>query len=59
MDEKNLKILLEKVREGSCDIAEAIKQMKHWPSEGMDFACLDHHRALRTGFPEGCRPRLL
>ena len=52
MDEKNLKILLEKVREGSCDIAEAIKQMKHWPSEGMDFACLDHHRALRTGFPE-------
>lgn len=47
-----MKILLEKVREGSCDIAEAIKQMKHWPSEGMDFACLDHHRALRTGFPE-------
>jgi len=52
MDEKNLIKLLEKVREGSCDIAEAIKQMKHWPSEDMDYACLDHHRALRTGFPE-------
>jgi NCAIR mutase (PurE)-related protein len=52
MDEKHLKKLLEKVRQGSCDIAEAIKQMKHWPSETMDFACLDHHRALRTGFPE-------
>jgi NCAIR mutase (PurE)-related protein len=52
MDEKNLKKLLVKVREGSCDIAEAIKQMKHWPSETMDFACLDHHRTLRTGFPE-------
>jgi NCAIR mutase (PurE)-related protein len=26
--------------------------MKHWPSEAMDYACLDHHRALRTGFPE-------
>jgi NCAIR mutase (PurE)-related protein len=52
MDEKSLKKLLEKVRKGSCDIAEALKQMKHWPSETMDFACLDHHRALRTGFPE-------
>jgi NCAIR mutase (PurE)-related protein len=52
MNEKNLKKLLEKVRAGSCDIAEAIKQMKHWPSETMDFACLDHHRTLRTGFPE-------
>ena len=52
MDEKNLIKLLGKVREGSCDIAEAIKQMKHWPSESMDYACLDHHRALRTGFPE-------
>jgi len=52
MNEKDLKKLLEKVRAGSCDIAEAIKQMKHWPSETMDFACLDHHRTLRTGFPE-------
>jgi len=52
MNEKNLKKLLEEVRQGSCDVAEAIKQMKHWPSEAMDFACVDHHRALRTGFPE-------
>ena len=52
MDEKYLKKLLEKVRNGSCDIAEAIKHLKHWPSEAMNFACLDHHRALRTGFPE-------
>lgn len=52
MDEKNLTKLLEMVRAGSCDIAEAISKLKHWPSESMDFACLDHHRALRTGFPE-------
>ena len=52
MDEKNLEKLLNQVREGSCDIAEAIKQMKHWPSETIDYACLDHHRMLRTGFPE-------
>ena len=52
MDEKNLKKLLEKVRNGSCDVAEAVKQMKHWPAETMDFACLDHQRDLRTGIPE-------
>ena len=52
MDEKRIKELFEKVREGSCDIAEAIQQLKHWPAETMDFACLDHHRSLRTGFPE-------
>jgi NCAIR mutase (PurE)-related protein len=52
MDEKHIRELLEKVREGSCDINEAMKELKHWPAETMDFACLDHHRALRTGFPE-------
>jgi hypothetical protein len=52
MDEKHIRELLENVREGSCDIAEAMQQLKHWPAETMDFACLDHHRALRTGFPE-------
>ena len=52
MDEKSLRILLERVQEGSCEISAAIKHLKHWPSESMDFACLDHHRALRTGFPE-------
>jgi len=52
MDEKHIRELLENVRKGSCDIAEAMQQLKHWPAENMDFACLDHHRALRTGFPE-------
>jgi len=52
MDEKRIRELFEKVREGSCDIAEAMQQMKHWPAETMEFACLDHHRALRTGLPE-------
>lgn len=52
MDEKKVREVLEMVREGSCDISEALKQLKLWPSETMDFACLDHHRMLRTGFPE-------
>lgn len=52
MNEKDLRKLLEKVRSGSCDIADAVKALKHWPAETLDFACLDHHRLLRTGFPE-------
>ena len=52
MDEKHIRELLEDVRNGSCDITAAMKQLKDWPAETMDFACLDHHRALRTGFPE-------
>ena len=52
MDEKHIRDLLEKVRDGSCGIGDAVKQLKHWPSENMDGACLDHHRQLRTGFPE-------
>jgi NCAIR mutase (PurE)-related protein len=52
MDEKHIRELFEKVREGSCNIAEAMQQLKHWPGETMDFACIDHHRTLRTGFPE-------
>ena len=51
MDEKSLRKLLESVQEGSCEISAAIKHLKYWPSEALDFACLDHHRALRTGFP--------
>ena len=52
MDENSIRELFEKVRGGSCTIVEAIQQLKHWPAETMDFACLDHQRALRTGFPE-------
>jgi NCAIR mutase (PurE)-related protein len=52
MDEKKVRELLERVQAGKCDITDALKQLKHWPAETMGFACLDHHRALRTGFPE-------
>jgi NCAIR mutase (PurE)-related protein len=52
MNEERLKKLFEEVRQGSCTVSEAIRQLKHWPAESIEFACLDHHRSLRTGFPE-------
>ncbi len=52
MNEESLKKLLKEVREGGCSVSEAIRQLKHWPAESIDIACIDHHRSLRTGLPE-------
>jgi NCAIR mutase (PurE)-related protein len=52
MTEEHLKKLLEEVQEGRCEVSEAIDKLKHWPAESLEFACLDHHRVLRTGMPE-------
>jgi NCAIR mutase (PurE)-related protein len=52
MNEKELIALLAGVREGSCSLDKAMEQLRNWPQEDMDFACLDHQRSLRTGFPE-------
>jgi len=52
MEKKQLAELLEQVRDGGMTVAAALAQLKHWPAERLDFACLDHHRPLRTGFPE-------
>jgi NCAIR mutase (PurE)-related protein len=52
MDGKRLAELLEQVQNGTTTVATALEQLKDWPGERIDFACLDHHRSLRTGFPE-------
>lgn len=52
MDESKLRDLLKDVSNGQCSIDGAIDTLKHWPSELLDFANLDHHRSLRTGCPE-------
>ncbi|MEN8142195.1 MAG: nickel pincer cofactor biosynthesis protein LarB [Thermodesulfobacteriota bacterium] len=52
MDSHKISELLQKVSDGSCSVDEALKSFKHMPSESLGFACIDHHRHLRTGFPE-------
>lgn len=52
MDLGKLKELLENVKTGRCEISEALGILKHLPADNLEFACLDHHRQLRTGFPE-------
>ncbi len=52
MEIAKLKDLLSRVSSGECQVDEALETLKHWPAEMLDFARLDHHRNLRTGFPE-------
>lgn len=52
MDTERLQTLLESVRDGSLPVDEALTRLRDLPYEDLGFAKLDHHRALRNGFPE-------
>jgi len=43
---------LEQVKNGKIDIDAAIEKLRLLPFEDLGFACIDHHRQLRRGFPE-------
>jgi pyridinium-3,5-biscarboxylic acid mononucleotide synthase len=48
-----LKNILEQVSRGELSIEEALHSLRSYPYETVgDFARLDHHRSIRTGFPE-------
>src|SRR3989338_11707394 len=52
MDKNNLIKVLESVKENKISIEEALQKIKFLPFEDIGFAKIDHHRALRRGFPE-------
>ena len=52
MDINLLKDLLNKLKDGTIEIDEAIQKLKLLPFEDIGFASIDHHRQLRRGFPE-------
>lgn len=43
---------MERVKDGAVEIDEAIEKLRHLPFEDLGFACIDHHRQIRRGFPE-------
>jgi NCAIR mutase (PurE)-related protein len=47
-----LRDLLEAVRAGRVSPDSAFERLRKLPFEDLGFAKVDHHRALRTGFPE-------
>ena len=56
MEPERLRSLLEQVRRGALDVdaaqAEVAASMRRAPFEDLGFARVDHHRAIRQGFPE-------
>ena len=52
MDPESLKTLLEGVKDGRVSPEEAAARLATLPFEDLGFAKVDHHRALRRGFPE-------
>jgi NCAIR mutase (PurE)-related protein len=49
---ESLRALLERVREGQVSPEQALERLRSLPFEDLGFAKVDHHRALRRGFPE-------
>jgi pyridinium-3,5-biscarboxylic acid mononucleotide synthase len=52
MNTNDLKKLLKEVKNGKKSINEAIESLKYFPYSDIGFARIDHHRELRTGYPE-------
>jgi NCAIR mutase (PurE)-related protein len=52
MSPEKLEQLLRQVHEGGVTVTQALQRLRSMPFEDLGFASLDHHRALRQGFPE-------
>lgn len=52
MDAEDLEKLLERVQRRKVTITRALQRLRDLPFEDLGYAKVDHHRALRQGFPE-------
>ncbi len=52
MEIDKLKNLLNQFKNGENDLEQTLETLKQLPFEDLGFAKVDHHRALRTGYPE-------
>jgi pyridinium-3,5-biscarboxylic acid mononucleotide synthase len=52
MDSDRLIELLKQVRQQEVTVERAVARLRYLPFEDLGFAKVDHHRALRQGFPE-------
>lgn len=52
MDNSKIKKILKSVKNGTITVDSALESLKHLPYENLDFAKVNHHRALRQGIPE-------
>ena len=52
MNEDDVREFLDAVRKGRLKAEEAVERLRRLPFEDLGFAKIDHHRALRQGYPE-------
>ena len=52
MNVKRLEKLLEDIKAGRVQVRDALLTLRGLPFEDIGYATIDHHRALRRGFPE-------
>ncbi len=52
MRRERVRDLLARVAEGALPLDAALDELAQDPTESLGFATIDHHRALRQGFPE-------
>jgi pyridinium-3,5-biscarboxylic acid mononucleotide synthase len=52
MTKQELEKLLSEVKTGSKSIGQALDELKYFPYSDLGFARIDHHREVRTGYPE-------
>ena len=49
---ERLQQLLQRVQQGDLSVPSALDELRDLPYQDLGFAQVDHHRPLRTGFPE-------
>ena len=52
MNAKEVERLLKDVKKGETSIEDALEILKNFPYTDLGFARIDHHREMRTGYPE-------
>jgi hypothetical protein len=52
MDNKRLEELLLQFKRDEINLDQAVERLRHLPYEDLGYATVDHHRAIRQGFPE-------
>lgn len=52
MTRKEIEILLNEIREGKKSVDEALEVLQNFPYTDLGYAKIDHHREMRTGYPE-------
>ena len=52
IDETRLRALLDRFKNHGLSADDVIEELRVLPFRDLDFAKVDHHRAVRTGFPE-------